>query len=383
MATSELIKRGILILRTARIMLKALNKPTYPSAVVIYVLLILTFPGLAAGNINSGDVGRTTFRDISIIPSLRNRYSSIGYFIGPGSDMYQWMTARDIKIYEKSEHAKVPFPDDKPNETFETIFEDNFDLDNQGRANLHYRGFRNWFITKGEVDLVGSGFRYEDSVFNLYVDLSGTAYSERESVSGQLQTKEIFVIEPDTYILQFDLACRPKQIAGEVHVRLADVYDEYLVIDSLDFCEDSDTKSRVIEVSKPTKGRLVFEYSGQTWGDVLLDNVRLVRRSKQLSPQDNMVISEHKTQAANGSGRSSLSKSNNEQTEQVKTTEILKGISEVDVETNTETLNDVMNKLADICEKAVETQNALLLVKYGAEKNLNNSDEKGAENGDE
>jgi hypothetical protein len=369
MATSEHIKLGILVLRKDLIMLNALKKQAYLSVVAFVSFLI--FPELVSGNLKSPVYDRKAFREISMISSVRSQLNSIGYFIGPRSDMYQWMTAKDIKIYEKSEHAKVPIKDDQPNETFEIIFEDNFDLDNQGWGNLHYRGFRKWYITKGEVDLVGSGFRYEDSMHNLYVDLSGTAYSEQGSVSGQLQSKEIFVIEAGTYILQFDLACRPKPIVGEVHVRLANVFDEYLVIDSLDYCKEFDTESSVIEVSKPTKGRLMFEYRGQTWGDVLLDNVRLVRRSKQLSPHDNMVISEHKTKTANEMGRPSLPTSNNEEIKQVKTTEILQSISEVDVETNTETLNDVMNKLAKICEKAVETQNALLQVKYGAEKSLN------------
>lgn len=383
MATSEPIKLGILVLRTVRIILKALEKQTYLSAVVVCVFLFLTCPGLISGNVKSSEYNRKAFRNVSMIPSVRSRFSSIGYFIGPRNEMSQWVTAKATKIKEESEHGKVLFQDDRPTTTFETIFEDNFDLENQGWGNLHYRGFRNWYITKGEVDLVGSGFRYEDSVHNLYVDLSGTAYSERGSVSGKLQSKEILVIESGTYILQFDLTCRPKQIAGEVHVCLADVYDERFVVDNLDYCKEFQTESCVIEVSKPTKGRLVFEYRGQAWGDVLLDNVKLAKRSTQLSQRNTIVLYEKKPQATNGLGRLSLPTSNNEQTERVKSAEILQSISEVDVEANTETLNDVMNKLTSLCEKAVETQNELLQVRYGAEKSVSNSDEKGAENGDE
>ncbi len=242
---------------------------------------------------------------------------------------------------KEAERHTIHLEQEKAIPRYEVIFEDSFDGDNEGRGNLHYRGFKNWFVTRGEVDLVGSGFRYYDSEHNLYADLNGTEYRGQSGIPGALQSKETFVLKPGTYVLEFDLACNPQQIQGKVNVRLANVFREDFPLDNGEYCGEFKTETHTISVSKLTKGKIVFEYQGQNWGDILLDNVRLLE-----------CESHRKVGLSEGILRKNMAE------------QLLNDISDAEILDKAENLTDAFRSLNEICERAIETCSALLSARY-------------------
>lgn len=261
---------------------------------------------------------------------------------------------------EDVEWQTVRLEQEKAIPKYEVMFEDSFNSDNEGRGNLHYRGFKNWFVTRGEVDLVGSGFRYYDSEHNLYADLNGTEYCGQSGIPGALQSKGTFVLKPGTYVLKFDLACNPQQIEGKVNIRLANVFQESFSLNNGEYCGEFKTETHTISVSKLTKGKLIFEYQGQNWGDILLDNVRLLECG-----------SHRKVGLSEGILRKNMAE------------QLLNDISDAEVVEKSEDLNHAFRSLNEICERAIETCSAMLSARYDYRQDESVNNEKGNENGNE
>lgn len=261
---------------------------------------------------------------------------------------------------EQIEQQIIRLEPEKAIPRYELILEDSLNSENEGRGNLHYRGFKNWFVIRGEVDLIGGGFRYYDSEHNLYADLNGTEYRGQSGIPGALQSKETFVLKPGTYVLEFDLACNPQQIQGKVNVRLANVFREDFPLDNGEYCGEFKTETHTISVSKLTKGKIVFEYQGQSWGDVLLDNVRLLK-----------CESHRKVGLSEGILRKNMAE------------QLLNDISGAEIVEKSEDLNHAFRSLNEICERAIETCSAMLSARYDNRQDQSVNNEKGDENGNE
>lgn len=227
------------------------------------------------------------------------------------------------------------------------IFEDSFNTENRGMGNLHYRGFAEWLVTKGEVDLVGAGFRYADAEGDLHIDLCGTKYLANESVPGMLRSKNVFDLSPAIYVLEFELACRPEPVEGTLHVQLANAYDEVLALDTWDYCGRFRLLSGKIDVRKSTTGRLSFEYRGQHRGDILLDNIRLWKMP------DRAIGAHHRITESNGTRpRDSKGEPDIVSAEAVPAEPPL-------------SLGEIIRTLDGFCSMAVKTQAALLETQAG------------------
>ena len=271
----------------------------------------------------------------------------------------RWHGTDDILLRESYLQTAKAAPD------YEVILEDSFDLENKGRGNLHYRGFHNWLVMRGEADLVGNGFRYYDLGRGLCVDLNGTEYCRRSSAPAILQSKEMLSLAPGTYVLQFALACNSKRIKGQVDVRLADVYAETFYIDNFDRRIDFKTKTRIIQIQKPTRGKLTFEYNGrdlgpEDCGDVLLDNIRLAKRLNR------SVKHAWQTQ-----GQAAPAEC------------ILNDISDASVNESTESFTEALSGLKQIYQRAIQTYDAMLSVRFDEKSSEALQERKGAENGNE
>jgi hypothetical protein len=148
------------------------------------------------------------------------------------------------------------------------IFADDFDAETGQPGELDYFGFINWNVTSGSVDLIGNG-AYDFFPGNgFYVDLDGTSFQ-----AGTLESKTTFTLVPATYRLEFSLAGSQRGDSNTVVVRLGGVFSEAFTLDAgVPFT----TISRDIVVASRTRGKIVFEHSGNDNIGLLLDNVRLL-----------------------------------------------------------------------------------------------------------
>jgi len=160
----------------------------------------------------------------------------------------------------------------------EVIFNDNFDQENQGRAQLNYRGFKNWLVTRGEVDLIGNGFLDYKPGNGLYVELDGSQSSwSKVPVAGTLRTKQPLQLAAGTYLLQFDLAGHPTQGPNSVTVRLQGLFSETFTLPKQPSEIPFKTIRRVISVTQRTTTYLSFEHHGGDYAGLLLDNISLAK----------------------------------------------------------------------------------------------------------
>lgn len=166
-----------------------------------------------------------------------------------------------------------------------TLIDESFDSENGGSGHFHYRGLRRWYVTKGEVDLVGGGFKYGPPDDNLYLDLNGSAYSDPGEGNATLYSQTLFHLEPGVYSLRFDLAGRALTGPGRLRVRLAHTYDEFFALAGPDSGEAFTTHKRVFYVLGVQQGRLSFQYKGPPQGDVLLDNILLEKKGEKTAAQ--------------------------------------------------------------------------------------------------
>jgi len=157
-----------------------------------------------------------------------------------------------------------------------TLFEDNFDSENGAKGRLNYRGFEKWFVTRGDVDLIGNGFMDYQPGNGLYVDLDGSPGGWNTAVvAGTLQTKKPITLPAGKYLLKFDLAGHPHQGPNTVTVRLANVFREDFTLERQSPNTGFKTISRAINVSTSTQGHLLFEHRGGDYSGLLLDNILL------------------------------------------------------------------------------------------------------------
>ncbi|MBN2269154.1 MAG: hypothetical protein JXN61_00980 [Sedimentisphaerales bacterium] len=159
------------------------------------------------------------------------------------------------------------------------VFEDNFDSDNMGRGNLHYRGFRKWLVRKGEVDLVGNGFSDTHPGNGLYVGLNGTKFGSPSKAPGALQSKQVIALEEGKYVLEFALAWQGGTVGRKVNMRLGIVFQETLSLDVRGSKGGFRKEKRVISIEKAAKEVLIFECTGNGSDYVLLDDIKLTKVS--------------------------------------------------------------------------------------------------------
>jgi hypothetical protein len=152
-------------------------------------------------------------------------------------------------------------------------FRDTFDGENGGQAADNFVGFRQWDVTRGSVDLVGTG-RYDDFLppeNGSGVDLDGSS-----SAAGTLQTKSDIVLAPGSYLLTFQLAGCPRlHDPNTVRVSLGSLYSESFTINSFTPLR---TYSRTITVAAQTSAKLTFSHAGGDDFGILLDNVGVARQ---------------------------------------------------------------------------------------------------------
>src|SRR5262245_55198132 len=77
------------------------------------------------------------------------------------------------------------------------LLEDNFDSENEATPVLNYDLFSNWNVTRGYVDLIGSGLYEYYPGHGLYVDLDGSFSAS----AGRLESKTEFTLAAGLYEL--------------------------------------------------------------------------------------------------------------------------------------------------------------------------------------
>jgi TolA-binding protein len=101
----------------------------------------------------------------------------------------------------------------------------------------------------------------------MYIDLDGN-----RNQAGTLQTKNVLVLNPGTYRLEFDLAGHPLRSTNTTTVGLGKIYSEDFTLNVRDPFR---TISRDIHVSSVENVNIVFQHEGADNAGLLLDNVRL------------------------------------------------------------------------------------------------------------
>ncbi|MFC2164276.1 tetratricopeptide repeat protein, partial [Acidobacteriota bacterium] len=151
----------------------------------------------------------------------------------------------------------------------EVIFIDDFNSENSGQGKLNYRGFENWEVASGGVDLIGNGFWDFHPDHGLHLDLDGSV-----NKAGTLQSKTKFKLLPGIYTLEFDLAGNFQRTTNSVRVSMGDLYNEEFTLRATDPFRRI---KKEIKVSSPMEARLVFQHEGGDNFGLLLDNVRLTK----------------------------------------------------------------------------------------------------------
>jgi len=155
------------------------------------------------------------------------------------------------------------------------LFSDDFNSENGGVGKLNYGTvdstfFSNWTVSDGTVDLIGSPGFYDwfGSTNGLYVDMDGST-----SNAGKIAT--CLSLDPDTYILSFDLAGNQRNTAEErVDVLVGSLFSNSY---SLDMTDPFTTYTETFTVL--TAGIYDLSFEGLGFGNpgdnvgMLLDNV--------------------------------------------------------------------------------------------------------------
>ncbi|MFO8091405.1 MAG: hypothetical protein R6U13_16315 [Desulfatiglandaceae bacterium] len=157
------------------------------------------------------------------------------------------------------------------------LFEDNFDLENEGRGSLSFSAFSNWNVVDGTVDLIGLGFFDYFPDLGLYVDLDGST-----SKAGTLVSKEALDLARGSYLLAFDLAGNPRSGPNTVTVRVGDLFSREI---TLAMKEPPAHFEFEIHTTRETKANIFFEHEGGDNFGNILDNVSFTRLIKQEIPE--------------------------------------------------------------------------------------------------
>ncbi len=163
----------------------------------------------------------------------------------------------------------------------QVVFEDTFDSENKGRGQLNHRGFRQWYVGPGEVDLIGNGFMDYQPGNGLYVEMDGSKslWSKARPQAGTLRMKQPLALEKGVYILSFALAGHPSQGPNTVVVQLTGLFQEEFTMEAQAVNTGFQVFSRKIAVPKASEARLIIQHQGGDWSGLLLDNIKLERIS--------------------------------------------------------------------------------------------------------
>jgi len=182
---------------------------------------------------------------------------------------------------KKDPETKEQKPDEEldrePQKGGQLIFSDTFDSDNNGKGNLHYRGFKKWYVVRGQVDLVGNGFHEHWPDKGLYVNLNGSSLRGFKKEPGRLSSQKDLALSPGKYMLKFRIACVPQIKSGLVDVSLAFAYQKKWTVTDENRPKGFTDIEVPIEISEPTTGRLTFSYFGTKTGAILLDDIQLLK----------------------------------------------------------------------------------------------------------
>lgn len=147
------------------------------------------------------------------------------------------------------------------------ILDDVFDTDHSGVGVLNFNGFRNWTVTGGTVDLIGSGYFDFFPGHGMYVDLDG---STRDP--GLLASHE-FTLTPGTYNVTFSLGGNQRGAAADdVTVGFGDWTETFRMLSS----DPLTPITRTINIPAPTVTRLTFQNSGGDNIGAILDDVSII-----------------------------------------------------------------------------------------------------------
>jgi len=161
------------------------------------------------------------------------------------------------------------------------LFMDDFNSENDGRGKLNYRGFENWEVSSGELDLIGNGFWDFHPDYGLHLDLDGSV-----NKAGTLQSKTKFRLLPGVYTLEFDLAGNFQRTVNTVRVSMGDLYNEEFTLQAKEAFRKI---KREINVSSVLEARLIFQHRGGDNFGLLLDNVRLIKTAGQESLKEVVI----------------------------------------------------------------------------------------------
>ncbi len=153
------------------------------------------------------------------------------------------------------------------------IFSDNFDNENNGKAELNYSDFTNWTISDGTVDLIGNGDWQlgQDSSHGLFIDMDGSTYN-----AGKMLSTQFFDLAAGDYSLSFDLAGNHRNSSPEtvtVQANIGILSQNYSLARDANFS----TFTEYFTLVDTTNISLSFEGLGVDNVGMLLDNVLLER----------------------------------------------------------------------------------------------------------
>jgi hypothetical protein len=153
---------------------------------------------------------------------------------------------------------------------------DNFNNENGGNGAFEYNQFTNWYVTDGNIALIGTYFFDIYPGNGLYLDMGGSYFN----TPGTLTSKSIFTLNPGiSYILSFDIGGNPYNYPSPtdtLQVWLGNAYNESFTLGNYDPLRKF---TRTIHVNSTTTGTLNFSDVGSLGVDsegLILDNVSLI-----------------------------------------------------------------------------------------------------------
>ena len=157
-------------------------------------------------------------------------------------------------------------------QAFIFLLDDTVDTENGGSGVLNYRGFANWSVSDGAVNLIGNGrFDFFPGT-GLYIDLDGSTND-----AGKFESESL-TLDSGNYQLEFDLAGSARNDTNTVVISLGDFFVESFTLDG---GEPFTTVTRQFRVAAPTSVRLSFDHTGGDNLGLLLDNVKLKKRDSR------------------------------------------------------------------------------------------------------
>jgi MYXO-CTERM domain-containing protein len=163
------------------------------------------------------------------------------------------------------------------------VFSDTFASANGGIPGTNVTTLPNWNVTRGAVDVIGSGTGTLFDIYpgnNLYLDLDPSSLAQQVA---RIETNIEFVLTPGTWVLEFDLggnqAGGSRSADNSLTVSLGG-FSELITRTNVPFPNTpSNTLEHVVRnivISSTTNGRIVFDASGPVdlFG-LIIDNVTL------------------------------------------------------------------------------------------------------------